>query len=133
MAFRSSFNSRISSAILVAASIEIDRVRNQCTKPVIMGAVRVLLISTYELGRQPFGLASPAAWLKAEGHEVTLADLSRIPLPVDEVRHAGLIAFFLPMHCATRLFLRVVERVRAINPSAHLCAYGLYAPLNEDL
>ena len=37
--------------------------------------MRVLLISTYELGRQPFGLASPAAWLRAEGHEVTVADL----------------------------------------------------------
>ena len=31
-----------------------------------MEAVRVVLISTYELGRQPFGLASPAAWLRAE-------------------------------------------------------------------
>ena len=30
-------------------------------------AVNVLLISTYELGRQPFGLASPAAWLRADG------------------------------------------------------------------
>ena len=27
-------------------------------------AMRALLISTYELGRQPFGLASPAAWLR---------------------------------------------------------------------
>ena len=27
--------------------------------------MRALLISTYELGRQPFGLASPAAWLRA--------------------------------------------------------------------
>jgi len=97
-----------------------------------MKAVRVLLISTYELGRQPFGLASPAAWLKAEGHEVTLADLSCSPLPVEAVRQAELIGFFLPMHTATRLFPRVVERVRMVNPSAELCAYGLYAPLNED-
>ena len=37
------------------------------------------------------------------------------------------------MHTATRLFLRVVERVRAANPRARLCAYGLYAPLNEEL
>src|ERR1051326_9155775 len=36
---------------------------------------RVLLISTYELGRQPFGLASPAAWLRADGFEVTQTDL----------------------------------------------------------
>jgi len=98
-----------------------------------MRSVRVLLISTYELGRQPFGLASPAAWLKAEGHEVTLADLSCSPLPAQALARADLVAFFLPMHTATRLFLQVAERVKAANPRAHLCAYGLYAPLNDAL
>ncbi len=93
--------------------------------------MRVLLISTYEMGRQPFGLASPAAWLRAEGHEVTLADLSRSPLPLDAAREADLIGFFLPMHTATRLLLPVVEKARAENSRAHLCAFGLYAPLNE--
>ena len=37
------------------------------------------------------------------------------------------------MHTATRLALPVIDRVRAINPAATLCAYGLYAPLNEAL
>jgi len=95
--------------------------------------VRVVLISTYELGRQPFGLASPAAWLRVAGHEVTVADLACSPLPRPAVDEAGLIAFFLPMHTATRLFLRVVERVRGMNPGAHLCGYGLYAPLNAPM
>ena len=71
-----------------------------------MDVVRVLLISTYELGRQPFGLASPAAWLRADGHEVTLADLSCSPCRCRRCEQAELIAFFLPMHTATRLFLR---------------------------
>ncbi|MBV9746308.1 MAG: radical SAM protein [Acidobacteriia bacterium] len=93
--------------------------------------MRVLLISLYELGRQPFGLASPAAWLRREGHEVTQVDLSRTPLPDGAAAAAELIAFFLPMHTATRLFARAVERVRGLNPTAHLCAFGLYAPLNE--
>ena len=95
--------------------------------------MRVVLISTYELGRQPFGLASPAAWLRAAGHEVTVADLACSPLPRPAVEGAELIAFFLPMHTATRLFLRVVERVRGLNPGAQLCGYGLYAPLNAPL
>ena len=95
--------------------------------------MRVLLLSTYELGRQPFGLASPAAWLRADGHEVTQADLSCSPMPRAAAESADLIAFFLPMHTATRLFLRLVDRVRAVNPRAHLAAYGLYAPLNERL
>jgi hypothetical protein len=96
-----------------------------------MEAVRAVLISTYELGRQPFGLASPAAWLRADGHDVTMADLSCSPLPQAAVAEAGLIAFFLPMHTATRLFQKVVDRVRDLNPRAHLCGYGLYAPLND--
>jgi hypothetical protein len=29
--------------------------------------MKAILISTYELGRQPFGLASPAAWLRDAG------------------------------------------------------------------
>ncbi|HEY2016282.1 MAG TPA: CUAEP/CCAEP-tail radical SAM protein [Bryobacteraceae bacterium] len=95
--------------------------------------MRVLLISTYELGRQPFGLASPAAWLRAEGHEVTVADLACSPLPRLAVEQAQLIAFFLPMHTATRLFQRIVDRVRATNPTGRLCAYGLYAPLNAPM
>jgi radical SAM superfamily enzyme YgiQ (UPF0313 family) len=95
--------------------------------------VRVVLISTYELGRQPFGLASPAAWLRAAGADVTCADLTRAPLSEEAVRDADLIAFFLPMHTATRLALPVVDRVRRLNPAARLAAYGLYAPLIETL
>ena len=38
--------------------------------------IEVVLISTYELGRQPFGLASPAAWLKEVGTSVTCQDLA---------------------------------------------------------
>jgi radical SAM superfamily enzyme YgiQ (UPF0313 family) len=46
---------------------------------------------------------------------------------------AGLVAFYLPMHTATRLALAVMDRVRALNPAVHICAYGLYAPLNADV
>src|SRR5512133_3328402 len=95
--------------------------------------VKVVLVSTYELGRQPFGLASPAAWLRAAGHQVTVADLACTQLPGPAIEEADLIAFYLPMHTATRLFLRLIDRVRKANPSAHVCAYGLYAPLNAPM
>ena len=98
-----------------------------------MERVRALLISTYDLGRQPFGLASPAAWLREAGIEVTCADLAKERLPQDAARDATLVAFFLPMHTATRLALPVIDRVRTLNPTATLVAYGLYAPLNEAL
>ncbi len=92
--------------------------------------MRALLISTYDLGRQPYGLASPAAWLRKAGVEVECADTSRSPLDDQQIAAASLVGFYLPMHTATRLVRPIVERVRRINPSARLCAYGLYAPLN---
>ena len=95
--------------------------------------MRVLLLSTYDLGRQPFGLASPAAWLKRAGIEVAAVDLSRDKLSDEAIAGATLVAFYLPMHTATRLALPVIDRVRGINPTATVCAYGLYAPLNEAL
>ena len=94
--------------------------------------MKVVLISTYEMGRQPFGLASPAAWLRQLGHQVTCLDLSRDPLNERAVREAGLIAFYAPMHTATRLILQLLEPLRRMNSKAHFCAYGLYATLTAE-
>ena len=85
------------------------------------------------MGRQPFGLASPAAWLLDAGADVVCVDLAKERLSDDVVRRSDVIAFFLPMHTATRLALPVIDRVRAVHPGARLAAYGLYAPLNEAL
>ena len=92
--------------------------------------MRALLISTYDLGRQPIGLAAPAAWLRGEGIEVDCVDTSRETLTDFLIAGAGLIGFYLPMHTATRLAAPLIARVRRVNPSARLAAYGLYAPLN---
>ena len=94
-----------------------------------MSVTRALLVATYELGRQPFGLASPAAWLRRAGIEVTCLDLSRQPFRA-ELASADFVAFHLPMHTATRLAIPVIQHVRQLNPNAHLCCYGIYAPLN---
>ena len=94
--------------------------------------MKIVLISTYELGRQPFGLASPAAWLRKRGREVTCLDLSRQFLDEEALRAAALVAFYVPMHTATRLTLELLEPVRSLNPKAHLCAYGLYAALSAE-
>src|SRR5438067_1732210 len=91
-----------------------------------------LLLSTYDLGHQPFGLASPAAWLRRAGIEVRSIDLAKEPLSDEAVCTANLIAFHLPMHTATRLAVPIVGKVRTLNPHARICAYGLYAPLNAD-
>jgi radical SAM superfamily enzyme YgiQ (UPF0313 family) len=93
--------------------------------------VRVLLVSTYELGRQPFGLASPAAWLREAGHDVVCVDASRDRVADEALSAADVIGFYLPMHTATRLALPLLARARATTPAARICAFGLYAPLNE--
>jgi len=92
--------------------------------------MRVLLLSTYEMGRQPFGLASPAAWLRSAGHSVTVMDLSRDRLVAETVHDAHGIALYLPMHTATLLALKLLPQLREMNPGARLAAYGLYAPTN---
>ena len=94
--------------------------------------VNIVLISTYELGRQPFGLASPAAWLRKRGHHVVSLDLARQPLDESAIRGAALIAIYLPMHTATRLAVQLIPSLRELHPRAHLCAYGLYAPMNVE-
>ena len=93
--------------------------------------MQVVLISTYELGRQPFGLASPAAWLREAGFHITCLDLAVEGLNPEAIAAAELVAFYLPMHTATRIATRVVQRVRTLNPDAHLCFYGLYAQIGR--
>ena len=95
--------------------------------------MRATLVSTYDLGHQPFGLASAAAWLEAEGWVVALLDLAVQGLDEGALRGADLIGFYLPMHTATRLATPLIRRSRALNPEARLCAFGLYAPFNRDL
>ena len=94
--------------------------------------MRALLISTYEMGRQPFGLASPAAWLCAAGWTVECLDLAKERFRDESAASADLVGFYLPMHTATRLAAPVIERVRGLNRSARLCAFGLYGPLNAE-
>src|SRR5580704_4433193 len=94
--------------------------------------MNVVLLSTYELGHQPFGLASPAAWLAEIGAKVTAMDLSREDFREAPIREADLIAFYVPMHTATRLAIALLPRVRELNPRAHICFYGLYAPVNAE-
>ena len=93
----------------------------------------VVLINPYELGRQPFALAEPAAWLKQDGFEVRCIDLSLQALDPDLLSGARLVALYVGMHTATRIAVEALPRIRALAPRAHLCVYGLYAPMNQEL
>ena len=94
--------------------------------------MKVCLISTYDLGHQPFGIASPARWLEESGAIVNCMDLAVECIDQDAVKSAGLIAIYLPMHTATRLAIAVLPKIQNLNSSAHLAFYGLYATVNKD-
>lgn len=89
--------------------------------------MRVGLVSTYELGRQPVHLASPAARLRQAGHEVRTLDLAVEPWSEELVAWGEVFAFSAPMHTALRLATRAAERVRQRRGMVPIAVYGLYA------
>ncbi|OGA67069.1 MAG: hypothetical protein A3G83_14360 [Betaproteobacteria bacterium RIFCSPLOWO2_12_FULL_68_20] len=101
--------------------------------PAATGPFKVVLINPYELGRQPFALAEPAAWLKREGFAVTCLDLSLQKLDPEILEDAGLVALYVGMHTATRIAVQALPRIKRLARKAHLCVFGLYAPMNEAL
>jgi radical SAM superfamily enzyme YgiQ (UPF0313 family) len=92
----------------------------------------IILISCYELGHQPLNLASPFALLQQAGFAPIAVDTSVETLRGDVIKPARLVAISVPMHTALRLSIPIAERVRRLNPDAHICFYGLYASLNGD-
>ena len=95
-----------------------------------MGVMRVVLISTYELGHQPLHVASPAGALERAGHDVRCLDLAVDPLDVDAIAGADAVALSVPMHTAMRLALTVCADIRHRYPAMPVCLYGLYAGLD---
>ena len=79
---------------------------------------KVVLINPYELGRQPFALAEPAALLKREGFAVTCLDLSLQKLDPEILEDAGLVAIYVGMHTATRIAVEALPRIRAARPES---------------
>ncbi|MDE2965999.1 MAG: radical SAM protein [Chloroflexota bacterium] len=90
---------------------------------------RVLLISTYEQGHQPLGIAAPAAALIAAGHEVAALDLAVESVSSERLNaaasEADLIGISTPMHTAARLGIRVARQLEGF--SDRIVFYGLAA------
>lgn len=105
----------------------------EVSRPDPAALFKVVLINPYELGRQPFALAEPTAWLKQSGFDVRCIDLSLQKLAPELLAGAKLAALYVGMHTATRIAVEAIPRIREMAPHAHLCVYGLYAPMNQKL
>src|SRR5262245_466085 len=58
----------------------------------------ILLVSCYELGHQPQGLAMPLAFLERAGYIPATLDVAVQPLEAETIRQARLVAISTPMH-----------------------------------
>lgn len=92
----------------------------------------ILLISCYELGHQPLHLAMLSSMLQQVGYHPVLVDSAVEALSDEAILSARFVAIAVPMHTALRLGQQVAQRVRKLNPTAHICFYGHYALLNAD-
>jgi len=92
----------------------------------------ILLISCYELGHQPFHLASLMAMLRQAGYSPVAVDAAVETLSDEVIARACFVGIAVQMHTALRLGEQIAQRVRSTNPAAHICCYGLYALLNAD-
>ena len=91
----------------------------------------ILLISCYELGHQPLGVALPMGFLERAGFAPQAMDIAVEQFDAEQAARANFVGISVPMHTAMRLGVRVIERIREINPDCHICCYGLYASLNS--
>src|SRR5262249_3185371 len=77
-------------------------------------------------------VASPLGFLRRAGFAPDTLDIAADIFDDARAARAQFVAVSVPMHTALRLGLRVMARVREINPDAVICCYGLYAALNAD-
>ncbi len=89
------------------------------------------MISPYDLGRQPFALAEPAALFKQAGYEVKCLDLSQQKLTAEVLAPATTVFLYLSMLTATRIAIEAMPRIKKMAPQARIAVFGWYAPVNE--
>ena len=90
----------------------------------------ILVVSCYELGRQPVAAASAMAALEKAGFTPAAQDVSVERLSPEALARARLVLVSVPMHTALQLGVRVAARAR--EAGAKVAFFGLYAVLNAE-
>ena len=92
------------------------------------GQGEILVVSCYELGRQPVAAASAIGALERAGFAPAAQDVSVDRLSPQALSRARLVLISVPMHTALQLGVRVAEKAR--EAGARVAFFGLYAALN---
>src|SRR5437899_2077190 len=71
-------------------------------------------------------------FLEQAGYAPASLDIAVEKIDPERIKQARFVGISVPMHTALRLGVRVAELVREMNPSCHICFYGLYASLNAE-
>ncbi|HZR08129.1 MAG TPA: CUAEP/CCAEP-tail radical SAM protein [Myxococcales bacterium] len=94
------------------------------------GPGEILVISCYELGRQPVAVAGAIAALERAGFAPAAQDISVERLSPEGLSRARLVLISVPMHTALQLGVRVAAKAR--EAGAQVGFFGLYALLNAE-
>ncbi|MGZ6126213.1 MAG: CUAEP/CCAEP-tail radical SAM (seleno)protein [Myxococcales bacterium] len=94
------------------------------------GPGEILVISCYELGRQPVAAAGAMAALERAGFSPAAQDVSVEQLSGEALSRARLVLISVPMHTALQLGVRVAAKAR--EAGAKVGFFGLYALLNAE-
>lgn len=115
-----------------AQPVQIELPRDRLRAKSLRERGAVVLISCYELGHQPAGLAIPMGFLRREGFDPVALDVSVDILSDDVIDRARFIGISAPMHTAMRIGIEVGHKIRERNAGCHICFYGMYATLNAE-
>jgi radical SAM superfamily enzyme YgiQ (UPF0313 family) len=96
----------------------------------VRGPGEILVVSCYELGRQPAGAATAIAALERAGFSPAVQDISVDKLSIEGLSRARLVLISVPMHTALQLGVRVAAKAREAGGS--VAFFGLYATLNAE-
>ena len=94
------------------------------------GPGEILVVSCYELGRQPVAAAGAIAALERAGFSPAAQDVSVEKLSPEALARAKLVLISVPMHTALQRGVRVAAKAR--EAGARVAFFGLYAVLNAE-
>jgi radical SAM superfamily enzyme YgiQ (UPF0313 family) len=89
---------------------------------------KVLIVSAYELGRQPIPVATAASIFRRANCDVSVLDLATSPNDFD-LRSVDVLVISCSMHTASRLGLEFARGAKLFNPEMRVVGFGLYASL----